>query len=117
MNRSLGAAVAVAPLRSRPKAGRRGNLVYAYLASAVAVVTIACSSRGGPHSAPTGSASPTAASRTGAASISLSSLPGEILFTRAGGSYGDETAFTAGAEGRHVRRIYALGLTSCPRRS
>ncbi len=55
MNRSLGAAVAVAPLRSRPEAGRRGNLVYAYLASAVAVVTIACSSRGGPHSAPTGS--------------------------------------------------------------
>jgi Tol biopolymer transport system component len=101
--------------RSRPTSGRRGKLGYAYVASVVAVATIACSSCGVSHVAAAGSASSTPASGAAATSVPLSSLPGEILFTRAGGSYGDETIFTAGADGSHARRITAFGATCCPR--
>jgi Tol biopolymer transport system component len=52
---------------------------------------------------------------TGVGAIPLSSLRGEILFTRAGGSYGDETVFTTGANGSNARRITAVGATCCPR--
>lgn len=100
--------------RSRPNSGP-GKLGCAYFASVVAVAAIACSSCGVSHTAAAGSASSTPASGTAAASVPLSSLPGEILFTRAGGSYGDETIFTAGPDGSHARRITGFGATCCPR--
>jgi Tol biopolymer transport system component len=49
------------------------------------------------------------------AQIPIQTLTGKILFTRAGGHFGDETVFTATASGRHVRRITGFGKTCCPR--
>jgi Tol biopolymer transport system component len=42
-------------------------------------------------------------------------LHGKILFTRQGGKYGNETVFTAEANGTHERRISGFGKTCCPR--
>jgi Tol biopolymer transport system component len=42
-------------------------------------------------------------------------LEGRILFTRAGGEYGDETVFTANADGTNVKQITPFGATCCPR--
>lgn len=53
--------------------------------------------------------------------IALHSLSGRILFTRAGGPYGDETVFTANADGTDQRRITPFGAElphagqCCPR--
>lgn len=101
--------------RLKPFWGRHRRPRYACFASVVAVAAIACSSCGGSHSAAAGSASSAPPSGSAPTSVPLSSLLGKILFTRAGGSYGDETIFTAGADGSHVRRITAFGATCCPR--
>jgi Tol biopolymer transport system component len=45
----------------------------------------------------------------------ITNLQGKILFTRAGGRYGDETVYTANADGSHERRITGFGKTCCPR--
>lgn len=42
-------------------------------------------------------------------------LTGRIVFTRAGGTFGDETIFTANADGTNERTIVAGGATCCPR--
>jgi TolB protein len=42
-------------------------------------------------------------------------LQGKNLFTRAGRQYGDETVFTANADGSDEQRITAFGGTCCPR--
>lgn len=53
--------------------------------------------------------------------IAPTSLSGKILFTRAGGTYGDETVFTANADGTNQRRVTPLGTElpdagqCCPR--
>jgi Tol biopolymer transport system component len=47
--------------------------------------------------------------------IPIQTLKGKILFTRAGGKFGDETVFTATASGRRVQRITGFGKTCCPR--
>jgi hypothetical protein len=39
---------------------------------------------------------------------------GHILFTRAGGMFGDETLFVANADGAGERRLVRLGSTGCP---
>jgi Tol biopolymer transport system component len=49
------------------------------------------------------------------AGIDLGSLHGEILFTRAGNQYQDETVFTAHADGSHHHRITGFGKTCCAR--
>ena len=95
--------------------GRHGKLRYTCFISVVAVAAMACSSCGGSHPPAAGSASSAPASGPAAGSIPVNSLPGEILFTRAGGSYGDETIFTAGPDGSHPRRISAFGATCCAR--
>ena len=41
-------------------------------------------------------------------------LRGHILFTRAGGAYGDETLFVARADGTHQHRIGNVGVHCCP---
>jgi Tol biopolymer transport system component len=57
----------------------------------------------------------TAALYRPSSTISTHGFRGKILFTRAGGKYGDETVFTATADGRRVRRITGFGKTCCPR--
>lgn len=41
-------------------------------------------------------------------------LLGSILFTKAGGSFQDETVFTARADGSNVRRVTPKGMQCCP---
>ena len=48
-----------------------------------------------------------------AGSTRVSGLVGHIVFTRAGGSYGDETLFVARADGTGQRRLSKLGSTCC----
>ena len=50
----------------------------------------------------------------GSASAEVSALRGHILFTRAGGSYGDETLYVSKADGTSQRRISKFGATCCP---
>ena len=47
--------------------------------------------------------------------IQIKSLKGEIIFTRAGGTYGDETLYRAHANGTHQRRLSGYGKTCCVR--
>lgn len=49
------------------------------------------------------------------ARASATSPAGHIIFTRAGGTFGDETIFAADADGRHEQRISDFGATCCPR--
>jgi len=42
-------------------------------------------------------------------------LAGHIIFTRAGGQFGDETVFAADADGSNQVRISDVGATCCPR--
>jgi Tol biopolymer transport system component len=44
----------------------------------------------------------------------ITGLSGHIVFTRAGGPYGDETLFVANADGSAERRISKLNSTCCP---
>ena len=58
---------------------------------------------------------------TGPASTSVTSSPptlklfGRIFFTRAGGQYGDETIFSANADGSEERQLTEEGIYCCPR--
>jgi len=67
----------------------------------VTVLLTACSST----AAPITSAAPSSA---------LAGLTGHILFTRAGGSYGDETLFVAKAAGTDEHQLGDLGQNCCP---
>ena len=55
----------------------------------------------------------TRSSGTAGPAIPAPSLNGKILFTKAGGKYGDETVFTADADGSHVRRVTPKGRQCC----
>jgi hypothetical protein len=50
----------------------------------------------------------------GSASAEVSALQGHILFTRAGGRFGDETLYVSKADGTGQRRISKFGRTCCP---
>ena len=50
-----------------------------------------------------------------APTLDLATLEGEILLTRAGGEFSDETIFTANADGTDEQRITDFGVTCCPR--
>ena len=52
---------------------------------------------------------------TPSATVSIGTLTGKILFTRAGGDFGDETIFTADADGRNETRVTPPGSSCCPR--
>ena len=54
-------------------------------------------------------------SRSSAPTLDVGRLEGKILFTRAGGKFGDETVFTANADGSDEQRITDHGVTCCPR--
>jgi hypothetical protein len=75
------------------------------------LATAACTNGGSPSASATHSAQPASESPT----IGIDELQGKILFTRAGGTYGDETLFTADANGTHEQRITGFGETCCPR--
>ncbi len=66
-----------------------------------AILLTACSST----AAPIATASP---------SNAITRLTGHILFTRAGGSYGDETLFVAKADGTDEHQLSELGRSCCP---
>jgi Tol biopolymer transport system component len=89
------------------------------LAVALLLLSMAASCTSGEGSSPSakGSSDATPSSRPGSSSatIALGSLQGKLLFTRAGGQYGDETVFTAKADGTNQRRITELGASCCPR--
>ena len=55
-----------------------------------------------------------AAFSQGSASAEVTALPGHILFTRAGGRFGDETLYVSKADGTSQRRISKFGKTCCP---
>ena len=55
-----------------------------------------------------------AAFSQGSASAEVSALPGHILFTRAGGRFGDETLYVSKADGTSQRRLSKFGRTCCP---
>jgi hypothetical protein len=98
------------------------NPLPAALVSLVTLVATACtggsSSEASPSAAPSAervSASPPAESVSASPTIPIGDLQGKILFTRAGGNYGDETVYTADADGTHEQRITRFGGTCCPR--
>ncbi len=59
----------------------------------------------------TPSASPASSSTT----LPMTALRGRIVFTRAGGPYGDETIFTANADGTEERQVTENGVSCCVR--
>jgi Tol biopolymer transport system component len=77
----------------------------------VAVAT-ACASNGKP--APTAAGAPAAAVSSPAA-LPVVELDGTILFSRAGGPFGESTVFTAHADGTSERRVDELPDGCCPR--
>jgi WD40-like Beta Propeller Repeat len=80
---------------------------------ALAIVAGACTTAGASVS---GSGPPPSSVLTWpAVRISIKSLEGKILFTRAGGRFGDETVFTMNADGTREERITDFGATCCPR--
>jgi Tol biopolymer transport system component len=85
--------------------GRRLRMLLAtgVLAALVALALSACTGGGQENKSPD-SSEPRA-----------TNLTGKILFTRQGGKYGNETVFTAEANGAHERRISGFGKTCCPR--
>src|SRR4029077_27962 len=62
-----------------------------------------------------GSPSPSISGGSAVPPIPIATLEGKILFTRAGGHFGDETVFTANADGTDERRITDFGVHCCPR--
>jgi Tol biopolymer transport system component len=116
------------PGRARPRAGGRGETqqgfdtplgstakrVFMSLVVLASVAGTACMKGSSPSEANSSAASSPPA-------ITLGELKGTILFTRAGGQYGDETVFTANADGTNEQRITPFGAElpgsgqCCPR--
>jgi Tol biopolymer transport system component len=85
---------------------------------AALLVICGCSSNGATKSpASTGPNPSTPTPAATSPTASAADLAGHIVFTRAGGTYGEETVFTAHADGTHVRQIGEPMTTCCPRLS
>jgi len=82
---------------------------YLVVAALAAFIAAGCSSKAGSPS----STSRADTSATNSRRIPISSLKGKIIFTRAGGKYGDETLYVANANGTNERRISGYGKTCC----
>ncbi len=86
----------------------------------VALATAACTN-GGSSSGTARASGPPAAAPSPAPTIVPADLQGRILFTRAGGRFGDETVFTASADGTNEQRVTPFGAElpdagqCCPR--
>jgi hypothetical protein len=77
---------------------------------ALAFVTAACTT-----AAATSSSSeplPSSGESLAVGGIPIESLEGQILFTRAGGEFGDETVYTMDADANDERRITPFGDTA-----
>lgn len=87
------------------------------LVSILVLIATACTSGRAVPSAVAHPPGATASSPSAAATpgIAIATLHGSILFTRAGGRFGDETVFTANADGTGQRRITGFGTQCCPR--
>lgn len=84
--------------------------MVALLAACAAPAQTGSSPSSGP-SAPPPSAT---ASTTASATPAITGLTGHILFTRAGGTYGDETVFVAKADGTDEHQLSGLGASGGP---
>lgn len=102
---------------SDPRRGRGRVPVGLAVLLLVLSIASACTTGGGSSPSAKGSPSstPPSASASSSPSIVVGMLRGKILFTRAGGRFGDETVFTAEADGTQERRITGFGKTCCPR--
>ena len=81
-----------------------------------ALLLSACASASPGASTLVGSPIPSA-STSQAPSLTPPDLEGRIVFTRSGGIYGDETVFTANADGTDERQRSDFGRACCPRAS
>ena len=92
----------------------------------VAVLVLGACSPGTPSNAPSATVAGAAPSPTPSSTISASepspvsaiqigSLKGTIVFTRAGGQYGDDTLFSVHANGEGEQRILDFNQSCCPR--
>jgi Tol biopolymer transport system component len=91
----------------------------AWLATALTLAMVGCSA--GPSASalesspsapavPSGTASPSVSE---VASVTPPNLDGRIIFTRAGGDFGDETVFAANANGTNEQRLTEFGSSCC----
>jgi len=92
---------------------RRYELAGGAAASAVLILLSACLSGSPAASAPGDSAVPSTPA-SAAPSFVPPDLAGRIIFSRAGGTFGDDTVFTANANGTDQRQISDLGASCCP---
>ncbi|MDT4964644.1 MAG: TolB protein [Pseudonocardiales bacterium] len=83
---------------------------------AALLVVCGCSSNSAKKSR-TGTNRSTSTSAATSATASALNLAGHIVFTRAGRTYGEETVFTARADGGQVKQIGEPMTTCCPRLS
>jgi Tol biopolymer transport system component len=83
-------------------------------ASLLAGLGVACSSTSDTVADTSVAATPDTVAETTSASPPLT---GRILFTRAGGEFGDETVFMVNADGTNERRLTEPGDACCPRLS
>ncbi len=82
------------------------------LAAAIALILAAC---GAPTPTPASASEAPAATEAPTEAPPPAPLEGQILFTRAGGAFGDETIFVANADGTDERQLTELGVACCPR--
>src|SRR5215212_4641141 len=73
------------------------------IACLVSVLVVAASATGAGESAHTNDG------------VAAYSPPGHLLFTRAGGNYGDETVFYSRADGHQQKRLTPFGVSCCAR--
>jgi Tol biopolymer transport system component len=86
---------------------------YRVIICALAFVTGACTTAAATSSSP--EPLPSSGTALAVGGIPIESLEGKILFTRAGGEFGDETVYTMNADGSDERRITPFGEQCCPR--
>jgi Tol biopolymer transport system component len=114
--------LSAAQLQAHP----RRPLAAVILAVGMSVLSVSACSEGAdtrPDSPSTAAPQPSAVSFSSAPSVSSSpseeeraqGLRGRIIFTRAGGTYGDETVFTAVADGSQEQQLTESGVNCCPR--
>lgn len=90
---------------------RRYELAGGAAASAVLILLSACLSGSPAASTPEESASTPASA---APSFVPPDVAGRIIFTRSGGTFGDDTVFTANADGTNQHQLSDLGAACCP---
>jgi Tol biopolymer transport system component len=96
-----------------PGPARRFTARALALALLATVLLTACTSGSPTASTPVESTIPSAPASE-AASFAPPDLAGRIIFTRSGATFGDETVFTANANGTDEHQLTDLGAACCP---